>query len=443
MMEPAWKYKPYPEYKDSGIEWLGVIPEHWESIRIRHLSIVKRGASPRPIDDPKYFDDDGEYSWVRIADVTASDRYLTQTTQRMSNLGKSLSVPMKPGDIFLSIAGSVGKPIITKIKCCIHDGFVYFPSYKGDREFLYYIFSSGQPYLGLGKLGTQLNLNTDTVGNIHIGFPPTEEQQAITSFLDRETARIDELIAKKEQLIALLEEKRTAMISHAVTKGLNPDAKMKDSGIEWLGEIPEHWNILSIKYLLQVKDGTHDTPDFVVPSDDTYPLLTSKDLFTGSINFDEAKHISQQDYVNISKRSDSEYGDVLLPMIGTIGNPVIVYDKRPFSIKNIALFKTSKSQIDKRYIYYFILSNLCSTQFDLLTRGGVQGFVSLFILRNLKLFYMSLDEYRYIADYLDFETAQIDELIKKNYGVIEKLQEYRTALISAAVTGKIDVREQI
>lgn len=208
---------PDVKMKDSGVEWLGVIPEHWKQLAIKRLSIVKRGASPRPIDDPKYFDEDGEYSWVRIADVTASSRYLETTTQRLSDLGKSLSVPLSPGSLFISIAGTVGKPIIAKIKCCIHDGFVYFPQYKEDANFLYYIFASGQPYQGLGKWGTQLNLNTDTVGWIQFGLPPIDEQRAIAAFLDQETSRIDELIAKITQSIDLLREYRTALISAAVT----------------------------------------------------------------------------------------------------------------------------------------------------------------------------------------------------------------------------------
>ena len=192
---------PTAEMKDSGIEWLGEIPVHWDLLQVKRLSIVKRGASPRPIDDPIYFDENGEYSWVRIADVTSSKRYLEKTTQRLSLLGKSLSVPMQPGSLFLSIAGSVGKPIITKIKCCIHDGFVYFPRFKGSPEFLYYIFVSGQPYGGLGKLGTQLNLNTDTVGAIHIGYPSHDEQGKIVAFLDRETAHIDTLIEKVKKSV--------------------------------------------------------------------------------------------------------------------------------------------------------------------------------------------------------------------------------------------------
>lgn len=203
--------------KDSEVAWLGDIPANWKVIRIKHITPVKRGASPRPIDDPKYFDDDGEFAWVRIADVSASDRYLLETTQRLSELGSSLSVKRYPGDLFLSIAGTVGKPIITNIKCCIHDGFVYFPDLQESNEFFYYLFACGQPYLGLGKMGTQLNLNTDTVGSILIGLPSRIEQQEIVEFLDRKTAQLDDQAARINSAIDRLNEYRSALITNAVT----------------------------------------------------------------------------------------------------------------------------------------------------------------------------------------------------------------------------------
>ena len=203
--------------KDSGIEWLGEIPAHWDALMIKRLTMVKRGASPRPIDDPKYFHEDGEFAWVRIADVSASERYLTETTQTLSELGASLSVKRYPNDFFLSIAGTVGKPIITKIKCCIHDGFVWFPDLKINPEYFYYIFSTGLPYQGLGKWGTQLNLNTDTVGEIFIPVTTPDDINSIVAYLDKETTRIDTIISKTEKEIELLEEYRTALISEVVT----------------------------------------------------------------------------------------------------------------------------------------------------------------------------------------------------------------------------------
>jgi len=210
-LDPAAKLQP------SGIEWLGDVPEHWDVKRLKWDSAVLRGASPRPIEDPIYFDDNGEYAWVRISDVTAAGTYLHETKQRLSELGASLSVKLEPGDLFLSIAGSVGKPCITEIKCCIHDGFVYFPRLSCNRKFLYYIFASGEPYKGLGKLGTQLNLNTDTVGSISMAFPPPEEQRAIVRFLDREMARMDDLESVVREAISSLESLRTSIISAAVT----------------------------------------------------------------------------------------------------------------------------------------------------------------------------------------------------------------------------------
>jgi type I restriction enzyme S subunit len=208
-------------FRPSGIHWLGDIPQHWEVRRLKSLSIVKRGASPRPIADMRFFSANGEYAWVRIKDVTASNRYLEITTERLSELGKSRSVPLEPGAIFLSIAGSVGKPIISKIKCCIHDGFVYFPQLKGNSEFLYYVFSSGHVYDGLGKLGTQLNLNTETVGNIRVPWPQITEQGQIVSFLDRELRTFGVAIARLEREIELVREYRTRLVDDVVTGKLD------------------------------------------------------------------------------------------------------------------------------------------------------------------------------------------------------------------------------
>lgn len=217
--------------KDSGVEWLGEVPENWKIIFIKHLTVVKRGASPRPIDSPIYFDDEGEYAWTRIADVTNSDMYLLNTTQRLSKLGSSLSVKLDENQLFLSIAGSVGKPCITMSKACIHDGFVYFPSLKINIKFLYYIFHAGQAYLGLGKMGTQLNLNTDTVGSIKIGLPTDGEIEYIINNIELEMQKYGALIAAVYHSIELLKERRTALISAAVTGKI--DLR------NWIAPIPE------------------------------------------------------------------------------------------------------------------------------------------------------------------------------------------------------------
>ena len=217
--------------KESGVEWLGEVPEHWEIILIKYLTAVKRGASPRPIDDQKYFDNDGEYAWTRIADVSKAGMYLTATTQRLSQLGSSLSVKLQANELFLSIAGTVGKPCLTISKTCIHDGFVYFPSLRINNKFLFFIFEAGQAYLGLGKMGTQLNLNTDTVGNIKIGCPSEIEINKIINFIERQKTTYDELIFTANHAISLLKERRTALISAAVTGKI--DVR------NWVAPVPE------------------------------------------------------------------------------------------------------------------------------------------------------------------------------------------------------------
>lgn len=202
--------------KPSGVPWLGDVPGHWNVQRIKRLSPVRRGASPRPIDDPIYFDDNGRYGWVRIEDVTRSNGTLTETSQYLSELGASLSVKLPPGRLFLSIAGSVGKPCISGRDVCIHDGFVYFPDLEVNIRWMFGIFESGLPFQGLGKMGTQLNLNTQTVGDIFLGTPPADEQQAIADYLDTETTKIDGLIAHTHDEITLLKELRAATIADAV-----------------------------------------------------------------------------------------------------------------------------------------------------------------------------------------------------------------------------------
>ena len=205
------------EMKESGVEWIGKVPKHWNVKKIKHLSIVKRGSSPRPIDDPVYFDNNGEYSWVRISDVTASGKYLEETKEKLSELGSSLSTKIEKGDIFLSIAGSVGKPIITSIKCCIHDGFVWFEDLKVNVDFLFYVFLQGTCFQGLGKLGTQLNLNTDTVGDVYLPVPNHNEQMNIVKKLEKKLLQIQKCLDLETLRLKCLQEYRQSLISSVVT----------------------------------------------------------------------------------------------------------------------------------------------------------------------------------------------------------------------------------
>ncbi|MGL5361056.1 MAG: restriction endonuclease subunit S, partial [Shewanella sp.] len=210
----------------------------------------------------------------------------------------------------------------------------------------------------------------------------------------------------------------------------------KDSGVEWLDNLPSHWETVALKMLIDVRDGTHDTPAYVEPSESSYPLVTSKDVTGGEINLTSCKQISEEDYNSIIKRSAVSIGDILMPMIGTVGSPILIESNSNIAIKNLALFKTSaeSNQLDTKYLLYFLNSNECSLQFSLESRGGVQSFVSLGTLRNLGLPFVPPSEQQKIANFLDHETAKIDALIEKQQQLISLLQEKRQAVISHAVT---------
>ncbi len=419
------KYKAYPEYKDSGVEWLSNIPNHWEIFRIKHLSLVKRGASPRPIDDPKYFDDNGEYAWARIADVSASGIYLEKTAQKTSTLGSSLSVKLEPGELFLSIAATVGKPCITAIKTCIHDGFVYFPTLKIPNKFLFYIFAAEQAYKGLGKFGTQLNLNTDTVGDIKVAIPELREFSFLTKFLDHETAKIDTLIEKQQQLIKLLEEKRQAVISHAVTKGLNPNVSMKDSGVEWLGEIPEYWEIYRLKTITTLK--------------------TSKSCFKNNLIALENIESWSGKYV----KTENDYsgdgiafkaGDILFGKLRPYLAKVYIAESDGEAIGDFFVLRT-KPKVISRFLQLCLLTQEVIFIINGSTFGAKMPRVSWEFMGNLSFVIPPLKEQEEIISYLKAEISKLDLLIEKANQTIILLKERRTALISAAVTGKIDVRD--
>ena len=424
------------EMKDSGIEWIGEYPEDWGLAKLKFLSNVKRGASPRPIDNPKYFDNEGEYSWVRISDVTASNEYLYSTEQTLSPLGASKSVKLEPGELILSIAASVGKPVINKIKCCIHDGFIYFNNLKLDTKFTFYLFKSGEPYKGLGKLGTQLNLNSESVGSIVSPVPPKPEQKAIATFLDRKTQAIDRLIEKKQQLIEKLKEKRQALITQAVTKGLpseaaakaglNPGAPMKDSGIEWLGEIPEHWDLVKFKHSVRLVNKKSEEADFIV-------ALENVESWTG-------KYLeSDSDY----KPSGVAFkkGDVLFGKLRPYLAKGYLAKKPGNAIGDFYVFRGRK--YNSIYLLMIVLSEIFIDVVDSSTYGAKMPRASWDFIGELKLPVPTLKEQKYIIKQVQAILKSDGKVNSKITKQIKRLKEYRQSLISTAVTGKIDVRDEI
>lgn len=210
----------------------------------------------------------------------------------------------------------------------------------------------------------------------------------------------------------------------------------KDSGIEWIGEIPSHWNMQKLDNIFDVRDGTHDSPQYFDKSKNTFPFITSKNIKNGKIDFSECKYISSEDYQSIIKRSNVEVGDILMPMIGTIGNPVISKDSG-FAIKNVALFK-EKDRVYPSFLYYLINSMAFKDYLDINKTGGVVSFISLGDLRNWKISFPNKTEQQAIADYLDNKTSKIDSAVTELEKQKSLLIELKKSTIHQAVTKGLD-----
>lgn len=422
--------------KDSGIEWIGEIPEDWKLSRIKFLSRVLRGASPRPIDNPVYFDPKGKFSWVRISDVTTSNHYLYNAGEKLSELGASKSVKIEPNNLFISICATVGKPCISKINCCIHDGFVYFPNLeKTFTEYLYWIFFSGTCYQGLGNWGTQLNLNTNIIGNIHIAYPSENKRKIITNYINICCDRIDTLIKKEQQVIEKLKAYRQSVISEAVTRGLDPDAPMKDSGIPWIGKIPEDWKIDKIKYISKFNPG--------------YSRHFDRHESVGYLPMECLKHgymtPLKTEYEKItSALTCFEDGDIVLAKVTPCfenGNIAIAHNlENHTGFGSSELFVFRCSGYETRFLFYiFQNSNFMNECISTMTGTGGLKRVSSDFIRNCRIPVPDLQSQQQIADYLDEKCAKIDRIIQEKEQIIVKLTEYKKSIIYEYVTGKKEV----
>jgi type I restriction enzyme S subunit len=208
---------PKVKMKDSGIEWLGKIPQHWEVKKLKFVSKITRGAILRPVDDPSYFDDNGEWTYLNISDATICDKYLDYGKLRLSELGSTKSARVEPNNLIITASATIGKPFINKIPVCVHDGFIPITELKVNIDFLYNYFKNPQLFNGLGKSNTQKNIYLEDVKNLIIPIPSLEEQLLIAKFIEEEIIRIETLISKTQQEIELLKEYKTALISEVVT----------------------------------------------------------------------------------------------------------------------------------------------------------------------------------------------------------------------------------
>ena len=272
-----------------------------------------------------------------------------------------------------------------------------------------------------------------------ICLPSLEEQTQIAKFLDYETAKIDALIAKQQQLIALLQEKRQAVISHAVTKGLNPAAPLRDSGVEWLGQVPAHWEVVNLNRIVRTfVDYRGRTPE---KTDEGRPLVTAGAVRNGIVDLKRApQFVSEKTYHMLRQRGVPEAGDLLFTSEAPLGEVAIVDDVEIACAQRIIMFKIDRSRMKPQFIWLYLRSQAGQDEIQTKASGSTAEGIRADRLRRCRVLVPSLDEQAEIVTHVANKLNGFDEILQKVRQQVELLQERRTALIAAAVTGKIDVR---
>lgn len=408
--------KAYPKYKPSGVEWLGDVPEHWEISPLKFVCRLAYGDSLSAEDR-----EDGDYA------VYGSNGAVG-THNKANTLAPVIIVGRK---------GSYGKLNFSD-KPVFSIDTTYFIDNRFTKQSLLWLKYALQPLnLDEGSKDSAVpGLAREDAYINKIPLPPLPEQQAIAAFLDRETWRIDALITKKERLLELLAEQRTALISRAVTKGLDASVKLKPSGVEWLGDVPEHWETWKLAHGFDlVSSGTTPPSDELEWYDGTIPWITTSELRENLISSTE-KCVTKEAVSRFSALKIFPKGSLAIAMYGaTIGRLGILGLE---ATTNQACCVMNGGQVFSVNFVYFWMQAF-KESIILLASGGGQPNISQDKIRSLKIPCPSVTEQQAIAAFLERETSKIDALSAKVTTVIERLKEYRTALISSAVTGKIDV----
>ncbi len=439
--------KPYPKYKDSGIERLGEVPEGWPAKRLRFC--LKLNPSKQEI---RHLPKDTELPFIPMEAVGEAGSLDLSNTRPIDDVENGYTF-FRNNDVAIAKI----TPCFENGKGCIfrnlvHDyGFgtteltVMRPRHL-DPAFLYYLTISHQfRVTGIGLMqgsAGQKRVPDDYIRDYIIGLPSEAEQQAIATFLDQETAKIDALIQKKERMIELLKEKRVALITQAVTKGLDPNVPMKDSGIEWLGEVPEHWEVLPIKYIVStpVTDGPHETPEIL---DEGVPFISAESIKGGKIDFELKRgFISIEDDLRYSKKYKPMMNDIYVIKSGaTTGNSAMVETDIEFNIWSpLAVIRCNKVIADPHFVFLYVNSNEFITAIQLFWSFGTQQNIGMNIIENLQVPLPPISEQINICKGSKMELERIEALQNKIADSISLLREYRSSLIHHAVTGKIDLR---
>ncbi|MHB1012306.1 MAG: restriction endonuclease subunit S [Desulfobacteria bacterium] len=433
--------------------WPAEPPRGWPVLRLRFCAAVNPSRS-----EVNGLQDDTEVSFVPMEAVSEYGGLRLDQTRSLADVATGYTY-FREGDVvvakitpcFENGKGSIADGLTNGLGFGTTELHVLRPLASLDREFLFYLTIS-HPFRSIGAAymygaGGQKRVPDDFVRDFRHPIPPLDEQGAIVAFLNRETARIDALIEKKCLQIELLNEKRATLISHAVTKGLDPDAPMKDSGIEWLGDIPKHWKIRKLKHIASVQFSNVDKNS--VEGEETVRLCNyvdvyNNDFITGNLAFMSAtatkaeirKFAVQRGDVIITKDSES-WTDIAVPsyVSDELEGVLCGY--------HLAQIRANTRLVDGKYLFRAFASKTINHQFQVASTGVTRYGLGNYWLENGLIMVPPLPEQLTIAAILDGETARIDSLVEKVRQSIERLREYRTALISAAVTGKIDVGKEV
>jgi type I restriction enzyme S subunit len=426
------KWQPYPTYKDSGVEWLGEIPEHWE---------VKRLKFNAPYSNTRFSNKPDNLTYIGLENIESGTGRLL-INEPIENVDSTVSYFNKGDILFGKLRPYLAKVIIAPFNGVSTSELICFqPTDSYNNLYFFYLLLSSNFIHSVNALtyGTKMpRVNPDQIANFLLSVPPLPEQQKIAEFLDEETSKIDKLITKKERLIELLKEKRTALISHAVTKGLNPDVPMKDSGVEWLGEIPDHWEVKKLKNaaFLNLDTLNEDIqPDYLLNYIDIGNVTSDGSILeTQEFQFKQAPSRARRKVKN---------GDTIISTVRTYLRAISLIKDPPENLIVSTGFAvlSPRVEIDSRFLFRFVQSSEFVEKVVAHSEGVGYPAINPSKLACLPIWLPLLHEQQKIAQFLDRETSKIDKLITKTRTSIDHLKEYRTALISAAVTGKIDVRE--
>ena len=443
--------KPYPAYRPSAVEWLGEIPIHWGVLRLKHAATLNPTVS-----EVRRLSPDTEVSFVPMEAVGEYGGLDLSLAKNLGDVAAGYTY-FRDGDVvvakitpcFENGKGSLAEGLVNGIAFGTTELHVMRCGPGLDKNFAFYL-TLGNAFRKLGEAemygaGGQKRVPESFVANLEHPLPPVREQRAIAAFLDRETVKIDSLVAKKERLIELLQERRTALISRAVTKGLDPDVPMKDSGVEWLGEIPVDWEVKRMKHLAG-KIGSGKTPKggAEVYVDDGTMLIRSQNVHFGGLRLSDVVYIDAATDAEMAGSRVRE-GDVLLNITGaSLGRCCTAYlDGSNANVnQHVCIVRPDQQQDNPSFLAYSVESDSVQDQIFNNENGVSRDALNFEQIGDLVLARPEMMEQCAIATFLNDETAKLDALIAKVREAIERLQELRAALIASAVTGRIDVRKE-